>query len=176
MAAPTIDQWNPENGITLNEEDQEKEERRKDEEALANQVRLIVVDYNQLLLFFQVLAVKIQPQTTTASSQESSTPASSQGTSATPSAPVAAPEAGAGDENVSEADISLMRKLLRTKLIDSKNNIEIVRSNPQSPLYSVKSFEELRLPQELLKGLYAMGFQAPSKIQETALPILLANP
>lgn len=69
-----------------------------------------------------------------------------------------------------------MRKLLHSKLVQSKNNIEIVRSNPNSPLYSVKTFEELRLPEELLKGLYAMGFQAPSKIQETALPILLANP
>lgn len=119
-------------------------------------------------------AVKIQPQTTTASSEEPSIPASPQ--EVQPPSQGATAEAGAGDENVTEADISLMRKLLRTKLIDSKNNIEIVRSDPNSPLYSVKSFEELRLPQELLKGLYAMGFQAPSKIQETALPILLANP
>ena len=95
---------------------------------------------------------------------------SSQGSSA------AAADGGGGDENVTPADISLMQKLLRTKLIDSKNNIEIVRSDPNSPLYSVKSFEELRLPPELLKGLYTMGFQAPSKIQETALPILLTNP
>ena len=29
---------------------------------------------------------------------------------------------------------------------------------------------------ELLKGVYAMGFNAPSKIQEMALPILLADP
>lgn len=28
----------------------------------------------------------------------------------------------------------------------------------------------------LLKGVYAMGFNAPSKIQETALPTLLADP
>jgi superfamily II DNA/RNA helicase len=32
-----------------------------------------------------------------------------------------------------------------------------------------------RQPQ-LLKGVYAMGFNAPSKIQETALPTLLADP
>jgi superfamily II DNA/RNA helicase len=30
-------------------------------------------------------------------------------------------------------------------------------------------------PDELLKGLYAMGFQRPSKIQESALPLLLRN-
>ena len=69
-----------------------------------------------------------------------------------------------------------MRKILHSKLVQSKNNIEIVRSNPNSPLCPVKSFEELGLPEELLKGVHAMGFQAPSKIQETALPILLANP
>jgi superfamily II DNA/RNA helicase len=28
----------------------------------------------------------------------------------------------------------------------------------------------------LLKGVYEMGYNAPSKIQETALPLLLANP
>lgn len=29
---------------------------------------------------------------------------------------------------------------------------------------------------ELLKGIYMMGFNRPSKIQETALPIMLAYP
>lgn len=29
---------------------------------------------------------------------------------------------------------------------------------------------------ELLQGIYSLGFNAPSKIQETALPTLLANP
>lgn len=30
--------------------------------------------------------------------------------------------------------------------------------------------------QELLQGLYGMGFSKPSKIQETALPLLLQDP
>jgi hypothetical protein len=30
--------------------------------------------------------------------------------------------------------------------------------------------------QDLLKGVYTMGFTKPSKIQERALPLLLANP
>lgn len=80
------------------------------------------------------------------------------------------------DESLSEGDISLMRKVLQTKLIASTSNVEVVRNDPKSPLYSIKKFEELRLPENLLKGLYNMGFSAPSKIQETALPILLANP
>lgn len=30
--------------------------------------------------------------------------------------------------------------------------------------------------QELLQGVYTMGFNRPSKIQETALPMMLAHP
>ena len=54
--------------------------------------------------------------------------------------------------------------------------MEIQRKDPKSPLYSVKSFEALNLKPQLLKGVYGMGFNAPSKIQETALPTLLADP
>ncbi|KAK4336524.1 hypothetical protein RND71_044240 [Anisodus tanguticus] len=79
-------------------------------------------------------------------------------------------------EDVTKADLSYMKKILRTHLIESKNNVEVFRKDPKSPLYSVKSFEELRLSDELLKGLYEMGFQKPSKIQETVLPVLIANP
>ncbi|KAF8740101.1 hypothetical protein AX14_008729 [Amanita brunnescens Koide BX004] len=50
------------------------------------------------------------------------------------------------------------------------------QQDPDSPLYSVKTFEELGLHQDLLKGIYDMGFSKPSKIQERALPLLLANP
>ncbi len=51
-----------------------------------------------------------------------------------------------------------------------------LQADPNSPLYSAKSFEELGLQPELLKGLYAMKFSKPSKIQEKALPLLLSNP
>lgn len=60
--------------------------------------------------------------------------------------------------------------------MDNKNDLIIQRSDPNSPLYSVKKFEDLRLNPNLLKGVYGMGFNAPSKIQESALPILLAHP
>ncbi|PLW21183.1 hypothetical protein PCASD_18794 [Puccinia coronata f. sp. avenae] len=50
------------------------------------------------------------------------------------------------------------------------------QADPNSPLYSAKSFEDLKLDPALLKGLYRMGFQRPSKIQERALPLLLQNP
>ncbi|KAF8813348.1 DEAD-domain-containing protein [Phlegmacium glaucopus] len=48
--------------------------------------------------------------------------------------------------------------------------------NPDSPLYSAKTFEELGLAKDLLKGLFHMGFDKPSKIQEKALPLLLTDP
>ncbi|KAK4985221.1 RNA helicase required for poly(A+) mRNA export [Elasticomyces elasticus] len=52
-----------------------------------------------------------------------------------------------------------------------------LRADPNSPLHSaIKSFAELNLPPELEQGLIAMNFTRPSKIQERALPLLLANP
>ncbi|GAA5896963.1 ATP-dependent RNA helicase DBP5 [Sporobolomyces salmoneus] len=50
------------------------------------------------------------------------------------------------------------------------------QQDPNSPLFSAKSFEDLNLHPNLLKGVYKMGFQKPSKIQERALPLLLQNP
>jgi hypothetical protein len=50
------------------------------------------------------------------------------------------------------------------------------QADPNSPLFSAKSFEDLNLHPNLLKGVYKMGFQKPSKIQEKALPLLLQNP
>lgn len=73
------------------------------------------------------------------------------------------------------AEISLLNKLVRTHLVEVKHDIDIQR-NPDSPLHSVKSFEELNLRPELLKGVFAMGYNSPSKIQETALPTLIADP
>lgn len=34
----------------------------------------------------------------------------------------------------------------------------------------------MRSPESILKGIYSMNFKKPSKIQERALPLLLANP
>ena len=66
--------------------------------------------------------------------------------------------------------------MLRSRLQESDASVEIERKNPESPLYSVKLFEDLNLTKDLLQGLYSMGFTKPSKIQETALPALLNNP
>lgn len=45
----------------------------------------------------------------------------------------------------SAADTSLLQKIIRKGLIESKSDIEIQRKDPTSPLYSVKSFEALKL-------------------------------
>lgn len=67
-----------------------------------------------------------------------------------------------------------------SNLVKSSYEVQVkladIQADPNSPLYSVKSFEELGLKDELLKGLYAMKFNKPSKIQEKALPLLLLNP
>ncbi|XP_010072988.1 PREDICTED: ATP-dependent RNA helicase DDX25-like, partial [Pterocles gutturalis] len=74
------------------------------------------------------------------------------------------------------AEASLLNKLIRTSLVESSHHVEILQRDPSSPLFSVKTFEELPLKKELLKGVYMMGFNRPSKIQETALPLMLAYP
>ncbi|OLL23195.1 ATP-dependent RNA helicase dbp5 [Neolecta irregularis DAH-3] len=51
-----------------------------------------------------------------------------------------------------------------------------LQADPNSPLYSVSNFEDLGLHENLLRGIYSMKFQKPSKIQERALPLLLSNP
>ncbi|KAL8942868.1 MAG: hypothetical protein Q9216_001411 [Gyalolechia sp. 2 TL-2023] len=51
-----------------------------------------------------------------------------------------------------------------------------VQADPNNPLFSIKNFDELGLSENIIKGIYEMRFVKPSKIQEKALPLLLANP
>ncbi|XP_068772758.1 ATP-dependent RNA helicase DDX25 isoform X2 [Struthio camelus] len=94
-----------------------------------------------------------------------------------------APRRGYGSDEEEEegdrvdlAESSLLNKLIRTSLVESSHHVEILQQDPTSPLFSVKTFEELPLKNELLRGIYNMGFNRPSKIQETALPMMLAHP
>ena len=70
-----------------------------------------------------------------------------------------------------EPDSNLIKSTYEVKV-----KLADLQADPNSPLYSIKSFEELGLSKELLKGLYAMKYQKPSKIQEKALPLLISNP
>ncbi|EEP75437.1 hypothetical protein UREG_00283 [Uncinocarpus reesii 1704] len=65
-------------------------------------------------------------------------------------------------------------------LQDSEFDVNVklsdLQADPNNPLYSIKSFEELGLAEPIQKGLSKMDFRRPSKIQERALPLLMANP
>lgn len=81
------------------------------------------------------------------------------------------PQENGKEESKEKSQSSLVQNdyEVKVKLAD-------LQADPNSPLYSAKSFEELGLSQDLLNGLYAMKFGKPSKIQERALPLLLSNP
>ncbi|KAM0682827.1 RNA helicase required for poly(A+) mRNA export [Mitosporidium daphniae] len=74
------------------------------------------------------------------------------------------------DDIVKVGDVA---SLLQT--VSGKVSVQLAdqQADVNSPLYSASSFEELGLPAELLKGIYAMNYNRPSKVQEKALPILL---
>ncbi|KAI9189419.1 RNA helicase required for poly(A+) mRNA export [Blastocladiella emersonii ATCC 22665] len=103
----------------------------------------------------------------------SSRPSSSR---AKPAAPPAAPTDDDGDvpiaEDEEEPHVGLYEDFDPTAIAVKLFN----RDDPNSPLYSVSRFEDLGLADNLLRGLYAMNFNKPSKIQERALPLLLHNP
>jgi ATP-dependent RNA helicase DDX19/DBP5 len=51
-----------------------------------------------------------------------------------------------------------------------------MQADPNDPLYSIQSFKDLNLSEQLLKALAVNNFHKPSKIQERALPLLMKNP
>ena len=60
---------------------------------------------------------------------------------------------GDADASTTAAERSLLQKVIRRGLVENKNDLEIQRKDPKSPLYSVKSFEALNLKSQLLKGI-----------------------
>ena len=56
------------------------------------------------------------------------------------------------------ADASLLTKVLRTKLVENVHDVEVQRQDPNSPLYSVKSFEQL--PLYVLSTVLHVGLHA----------------
>ena len=63
------------------------------------------------------------------------------------------------DKELSTADASLMTKVLRTHLTNVKNEVEILQKDPNSPLYSVKTFEELNLYVLLFEKILFIKFR-----------------
>ena len=48
-------------------------------------------------------------------------------------------------EKITVAEKSLLQKVIRKGLVENKNDLEIQRKDPNSPLYSVKTFSALNL-------------------------------
>ncbi|KAI0164363.1 DEAD-domain-containing protein [Hypoxylon sp. FL1284] len=65
---------------------------------------------------------------------------------------------------------------LQENSYDVEVQLSDLKQDTDNPLVSGRTFEELGLPSEVLQGLTAMRFQKPSKVQEKALPLMLANP
>lgn len=67
-----------------------------------------------------------------------------------------------------------------TGLFESNYDVEVklsdLQNDQESPLYSVSTFDQLGLSKEVNDGLLAMNYKKPSKIQEKALPLMLADP
>jgi len=59
---------------------------------------------------------------------------------------------------------------------NSSDRLRVIQSDQSSHLSSAKTFQDLNLPEHLIKAIFEMGFERPSAIQEEALPRILANP
>ena len=79
-----------------------------------------------------------------------------------------------------ESSEELTKRLQNLALERQKENrhetLRVIQSDETSHLHSAKTFQELKLPEFLLKAIFEMGFERPSAIQEEALPRILANP
>ncbi|KAJ9141714.1 ATP-dependent RNA helicase-like protein [Pleurostoma richardsiae] len=95
-----------------------------------------------------------------------------------PTADAAAP-AGADAPGAPAAPAGEVPVDAETGLQESHYEVEVKLSDLQdtdNPLHSAASFEQLGLHPSILQGLLAMNFKKPSKVQERALPLLLADP
>uniref|UniRef100_A0A0N4ZQ62 RNA helicase n=1 Tax=Parastrongyloides trichosuri TaxID=131310 RepID=A0A0N4ZQ62_PARTI len=83
------------------------------------------------------------------------------------------------EKDIPREEISILNKILNSKLEElKKGTVEVLsqQQNPDSPLYSADSFYSLRLKKELLDRLPEINYLMPSNIQGTALPLLLQEP
>lgn len=84
------------------------------------------------------------------------------------------------EDKKNESSEELTKRLQKLALERQKETrherLKVIQSDQTSHLSSAKTFQELKLPEHLLKALFEMGFERPSAIQEEALPRILANP
>ncbi|KAI1344671.1 ATP-dependent RNA helicase DBP5 [Xylariaceae sp. FL0016] len=86
------------------------------------------------------------------------------------------PTSGGGPETeVADAAVDQGSRLQEPSF-DVEVQLSELQKDTEHPLGSAASFEELGLPKPVLLGLQALHFQKPSKVQEKALPLMLADP
>lgn len=66
--------------------------------------------------------------------------------------------------------------MLEEEELEVEVKLSDLQAQEDNPLHSITTFDELGLSPEIRAGITDMGFRRPSKIQERALPLLLADP
>lgn len=80
-----------------------------------------------------------------------------------------------GDQTDGASEFQMGSSLLEPEF-DVNVKLNDLQKDPNDPLFSVKDFRDLNLPESLQKGISSLSFTKPSKIQERALPLLLSEP
>ncbi|PVH94414.1 P-loop containing nucleoside triphosphate hydrolase protein [Periconia macrospinosa] len=108
---------------------------------------------------------------------ETAAPAEEKPAETTPKAPATTSDEPAAADQGDGAGIPGNGSSLADK-VEYKVEVKLadMQADPNNPLFSAASFEELNLSEDLVRGIRAMNFRKPSKIQEKALPLLLHNP
>lgn len=112
-------------------------------------------------------ATKAQAETTTKAATDTATPATADAASDATSLEMAQKDG---------ANTFLNGSGLDEPAFDVNVKLADMQADPNDPLYSINSFKDLNLSEELLRALSVNNFHKPSKIQERALPLLMKNP
>lgn len=96
-------------------------------------------------------------------------------------APAAAAETKPADETATEAQVdgapeALGGSGLQEPEWDVEVSLSDLQNNEATPFHSATTWEDIRLSPDILKGLLALNFLKPSKVQGKSLPLMLADP
>ncbi|KAH7011565.1 ATP-dependent RNA helicase DBP5 [Ilyonectria destructans] len=98
-----------------------------------------------------------------------------------PAAPPAAPPAEEVAEDAAPAQVDgAVEELGGSGLQEPEWDVEVslseLQNNEATPFHSATTWQDLNLPEPILKGLLALNFLKPSKVQGKSLPLILSNP
>lgn len=78
---------------------------------------------------------------------------------------------GSADDVADEGELNLALGIED----DHTSQVKVLQADPTTPYHSAATFEEIGLSENLLKGVYHLKFNKPSKIQATSLPMILSR-